>query len=70
MQKLVIDGVCAIATEENSHRLKKKLESFLIPALRPSNHKSFEEIKARYNLIRPVQDTDWQQGAEPIAAAS
>ena len=69
MQKLVIDGVCAIATEENSHRLKKKLESFLTPSSRPGNHKSFEEIKARYNLMRPVRDPDWQQSAEPIGAA-
>jgi chemotaxis protein MotA len=70
MQKLVIDGVCAIATEENSHRLKKKLESFLVPASRPSNHRSFEEIKARYNLIRSPQNQNWKQGVEPVAAAS
>jgi chemotaxis protein MotA len=70
MQKLVIDGVCAIATEHNSHRLKKKLESFLIPASRPSNQKSFEEIKEKYHLLQPKKEADWKADAASVAAAS
>jgi chemotaxis protein MotA len=70
MQKLVIDGVCAIATEQNSHRLKKKLESFLTPASRPSNQKSFEEIKEKYHLLQRKEKTGWKPSSASVAAAS
>jgi len=52
MQKLVIDGIASISREHNSHKLQKKLESFLMPSQRPANKKSFEEIKEKYRQLR------------------
>jgi len=52
MQKLVTDGVIAIQSEQNSHRLAKKLESFLTPAARRKTEHSFEEIRERVRKLQ------------------
>jgi chemotaxis protein MotA len=52
LMKLVIDGVAAILEERNSHKLEKKLESFLTPAARPEHHLTFDEIRKQYYRLR------------------
>ena len=52
MQKLVTDGVMAIQYEQNSHRLAKKLESFLTPAARQDSGHTFEEIRERMRKLQ------------------
>lgn len=52
MQKLVTDGVIAIQYEQNSHRLAKKLESFLTPAARREAGHSFAEIKKKVRKLQ------------------
>ncbi len=47
MQRLATDGVMAIQSEQNTHRLAKKLESFLTPAARHEAGQSFDEIRER-----------------------
>ncbi len=52
MQKLVVEGVSAIASEHNTIRLQTKLESFLTPAARAENHLSFEELRNKYQELK------------------
>lgn len=51
VQKLIIEGVCAIKTEANPHILEKKLSSFLTPAARRGTHESFSEMRKKYLQI-------------------
>ncbi len=55
MQKLVVDGVTAIAKETDLRKLERKLESFLTPAARNIHHKSFEEIRKKYSMLDLVE---------------
>jgi len=68
MQKMALDGVAAISREQNSHKLQKKLESFLMPASRPGNQKSFQEIKEKYRQIREQNDAGWDVRSRPVVA--
>jgi chemotaxis protein MotA len=52
MQKLITDGVIAIRREPNPMRLATKLESFLTPASRATEHASVEELRERIRNIR------------------
>ena len=52
MQRLVIEGVTLIAGEYNTLKLQTKLESFLTPAVRETQHRSLEDIKAHYARLR------------------
>jgi len=52
MQRLATDGVMAIQSEQNTHRLAKKLESFLTPAARQEAGHSFEEIRERVRNLQ------------------
>jgi len=52
MQKLVTDGVIAMQKEPSPYRLTKKLESFLTPAERPGNDKTFEEIREHFKRLQ------------------
>ena len=56
MQRLVIDGVVAIASESNTYHLGKKLESFLTPAERGDSQTSFSDIRERYHQLRAEND--------------
>ncbi|GAB6175783.1 motility protein A [Desulfobaculum senezii] len=48
LQHIIIEGVCAIKTETNTHILEKKLTSFLTPAARTEAHDSFADIRRKY----------------------
>ncbi|ROR29788.1 motility protein A [Inmirania thermothiophila] len=65
-QKLISDGVLAIASEHNTLRLQKKLESFLTPAERPRPVASLEELRERYRRLREQEEarTQGRQEAE------
>jgi len=52
MQRLATDGVMAIQSEQNTHRLAKKLESFLTPAARTDAGQTFEEIRERMRKLQ------------------
>lgn len=47
-QKLIMEGVIAIAKEHNSHRLEKKLTSFLSPAEREGKSELLRAITKKY----------------------
>jgi chemotaxis protein MotA len=58
MQRLVLDGVTAIATESNTFKLGKKLESFLTPADRSVAPASFVELRERYKHLRKLEEQE------------
>lgn len=47
-QKLIMEGIIAIAKEQNSHRLEKKLTSFLSPSEREGKAELLKAITKRY----------------------
>ena len=47
-QKLIMEGIIAIAKEQNSHRLEKKLTSFLSPADRAGKAELLKAITKKY----------------------
>jgi len=47
-QKLIMEGIIAIAKEQNSHRLEKKLTSFLSPAEREGKAELLKSITKKY----------------------
>ena len=51
-RRLVLEGVSAIASESNTLKLGKKLESFLTPSERSSTPESFAEIHERYQKLQ------------------
>jgi chemotaxis protein MotA len=53
LYKLIVDGVSAIQQEKNPHKLERKLSSFLTPAARARNQRSFAEIRRKYGGLRP-----------------
>lgn len=55
IKKLIIEGVTLIASEYNTVRLQTKLESFITPAAREAQHKSFGEIKEHYLKLKDEQ---------------
>lgn len=48
LQKLIVSGVMAISSSQNTYTLEKKLCSFLTPSDRPNHQRSFEEIRKKY----------------------
>lgn len=52
LQKLIVEGVVAIRQERNSHRLERKLNSFLTPAARGGNQRTFEQIRRKYRRLQ------------------
>ena len=51
-KQLIIEGVMAVMSEQNSHTLEKRLQSFLTPAVRGQSHSSLQEIRSRYAELR------------------
>jgi len=47
-QKLIMEGIIAIAKEQNSHRLEKKLTSFLSPSEREGKAELLKSITKKY----------------------
>ena len=72
VQKLIIEGVCAIKTEANPHILEKKLSSFLTPAARRNTQENFGEIRKKYLRIaqqrRAAEEASRDGTPEPPAA--
>ena len=70
-QKLIMEGIIAIAKEQNSHRLEKKLTSFLSPEERAGKTELLRSItkkyitRARAATERAAQDR--REAAEPKA---
>jgi hypothetical protein len=61
IHKLITEGVVLIAQEYNTIRLQTRLQSFVTPQARTLQHRSFREIRDRYEelkrgqrLLRPV----------------
>lgn len=50
--KLITDGVTLIGQEYNTIRLQTRLQSFITPQLRNTQHKSFSEIRTRYEQLK------------------
>ena len=48
MHKLVLDGCVAILEEQNSHKLERKLKSFLTPSVRSAEALQGDAIRRRY----------------------
>ncbi|MFQ5597000.1 MAG: motility protein A [Nitrospiria bacterium] len=48
LQNMIVNGVLAISSEENTYKLEKKLCSFLTPSIRRGHQISFEDIRKRY----------------------
>lgn len=57
LQKIIMEGVIAIATEMSPRVLEHKLKSFLTPAARPGSLVSLERIRERFN-IKPDHDEE------------
>jgi len=55
-QKLIMEGIIAISKEQNSHRLEKKLTSFLSPAERAGKAELLKSITKKY-ITRQRQAT-------------
>lgn len=73
VQRLIIEGVCAIKTEANPHVLEKKLSSFLTPAARKGTQATFSEMRKKYVRIaqqRKAAETQSQDRAAAEAAAA
>jgi chemotaxis protein MotA len=47
-QKLIMEGIIAISKEQNSHRLEKKLTSFLAPSERLGKSELLKAITKKY----------------------
>jgi chemotaxis protein MotA len=47
-QKIIVEGSVAIMQEEDSRRLARRLEAFMIPAARRESERTFAQIRARY----------------------
>ncbi len=50
--KLITDGVTLIGQEYNTIRLQTRLQAFVTPHLRSVQHKSFSEIRSRYEQLK------------------
>ena len=50
--KLITEGVSLIGQEYNTVRLQTRLQSFVTPHLRNAQHKSFREIRNRYDQLK------------------
>ncbi len=48
LQKMILNGILAISSEQNIYKLEKKLCLFLTPAIRRGNEKDFTKIRRRY----------------------
>jgi len=48
LQKMIINGVLAISSEQNTYKLEKKLCSFLTPSIRQVHVRNFEGFRKRY----------------------
>ncbi len=67
-QKLIMEGVIAISKEQNSHRLEKKLTSFLSPAERAGKAELLRAITKKYitRQRRAREAAAGPEQAEPI----
>jgi chemotaxis protein MotA len=52
IQKLITEGVVLIAQEYNTVRLQSRLQSFVTPHTRNIQHRSFREIRDRYEELK------------------
>jgi chemotaxis protein MotA len=52
IQKLITEGVVLIAQEYNTVRLQTRLQSFVTPQVRNTQHRSFREIRDRYEELK------------------
>ncbi len=48
LQKMIINGILAISSEQNTYKLEKKLCSFLTPSIRGEQIRHFEGFRKRY----------------------
>lgn len=55
IKRLVVEGISLIAQEYNTLKLQTKLESFLTPSVRETQHRSLEDIKQHYAKLREEQ---------------
>jgi len=70
-QKLIMEGIIAIAKEQNSHRLEKKLTSFLSPADRVGKAELLKSITKKYiTRQRKVAAAKAEETAQEAKAAS
>lgn len=53
--KLITEGVSLIAQEYNTIRLQTRLQAFVTPHARSAQHKSFKEIRNRYDQLKATQ---------------
>ncbi|NJB67699.1 chemotaxis protein MotA [Desulfobaculum xiamenense] len=71
LQQIIIEGVCAIKGETNTHILERKLTSFLTPASRNEAHESFIELRRKYvRLARARHQTEAGPAAATAATTS
>jgi chemotaxis protein MotA len=70
-QKLIMEGIIAIAKEQNSHRLEKKLTSFLSPSERAGKAELLKSITKKYiTRQRQAAAAKVEEAANEAAAAS
>jgi len=55
IHKLITEGVLLIAQEYNTVRLQARLQSFLTPHVRNVQHRSFKEIRDRYEQLKTAK---------------
>jgi len=55
IQKLITEGVVLIAQEYNTIRLQTRLQSFITPQARNIQHRSFREIRDRFEELKLTQ---------------
>jgi chemotaxis protein MotA len=55
IQKLITEGVVLIAQEYNTVRLQTRLQSFVTPQTRNLQHRSFREIRDRYEEFKQAK---------------
>ncbi|MEJ2688447.1 MAG: MotA/TolQ/ExbB proton channel family protein [Deltaproteobacteria bacterium] len=64
LQKIILEGVIAIASEVNPRLLERKLKSFLTPSSRTGTLVSYDRIRERFSF-QPQETAGWQQESEP-----
>jgi chemotaxis protein MotA len=69
LQKIIVEGVRAIQSEQSPRVLEVKLKSFLTPAAREGQLVSLARIKERFQLEDRVDDTPAMPAPEEIGVA-
>ncbi len=67
LQKIILEGVIAIASEVNPRLLERKLKSFLTPSSRTGTLVSYDRIRERFS-IQSQEIVDRQEEPEPASA--